>query len=532
MYDVNTLTIKGVELLAAATASDKLVLDGCAATTTYVDQSTAANTQTVPASVLSTTTDVYLIGYTSNHVQARASFIAGSSTGGDANTLYLYGHKQSAPSDVFVIYVASSQESFHLPEVGDVANVYETLFDMIYAVNTDAVTTAGTSTYCSLAEFNALKGRVVTTHKEGESSVGDNQNIYGDKYFMDFVQCRNGLAVGGTDGFLVGAVHVSGNIVPVDNEEDPGVPYNDIGSSSIAFRNLYVANVYTETISNEAGVSLNDPVYFHDVVSVEYDIIPENEAVIHPVYPSGSDLGNNLRHFKTLYVYEIDGGSNLSVKSSIRCTGSVTPADGVTDTALGAFNAPWGYINGGGLRITNGSVGKAILSGSTPVFKSFATFSYNDTYSSGDVWLTAPGSNEVQIAKLQDGTGQFGVSVGGATRFTINYSSTYSRYEATYSVPLRVSGGLIGNQPSYSSSTRQLKIGSIFMAFFPQGASITYTGQEFHSASSNKLKFANVVGTTVQPANDDVPDGYYVCLNDVNPTGNTAWALVQCISLD
>lgn len=530
MYDVNTLTIKGVELLAAATASDKLVLDGCAATTTYVDQSTAANTQTVPATVLSTTTDVYLIGYTSNHVQARASFIAGSSTGGDANTLYLYGHKQSAPSDVFVIYVASSQESFHLPEVGDVANVYETLFDMIYAVNTDAVTTAGTSTYCSLAEFNALKGRVVTTHKEGESSVGDNQYIYGDKYFYGSVQCMDDLLVDG--GSYIGNTYVSGNIVPVDSEEDPGVPYNDIGSSSIPFRNLYVANVYTETISNDSGIVVNDPINFQDVVSIASDIVPDVNAVIHPVYPSGSDLGSASKHFKTIYVYEIDGGSNLSVKSSIRCTGSVTPADGVTDTALGAFNAPWGYINGGGLRITNGSIGKAFLSGSTPVFKSFATFSYDDTYSSGDIWLTAPGSNEVQIAKLQDGTGQFAVSVGASTRFTINYSSTYSRYEATFSVPLRVSGGLIGNQPGYSSSTRQIKIGSIFMAFFPQGASITYTGQEFHSASSNKLKFANVVGTTVQPANDEVPDGYYVCLNDVNPTGDTAWALVQCISLD
>ena len=187
-YDVNTITAKGAELLAAATAADKLILDGCDATTTFVDAATAALVENRPASALSNTTTVSVIGATTNHVMARASFIAGTNTGGDANTLYLYGHKQSAPSDIYVIYVASSQEPFHLPETGDVANVYETLFNMTYSANPDAVTTPGVSTYCTLAEFNLLKARTVTTHKEDDDTVGENQTILGDKDFSGFTQ--------------------------------------------------------------------------------------------------------------------------------------------------------------------------------------------------------------------------------------------------------------------------------------------------------------------------------------------------------
>ena len=238
-YDTNTITAKGAELLAAATAADKLILDGCDATTTYLDAATAAAVSSRPTTPFSTTTEVSIIGYTSSHVQARAAFIAGNSTGGDVNTLYLYGHKQSAPSDIYVIYVASSQASFHLPEVGDVANVYETLFDMIYAVNANAVTTASTSTFCTLSEFNILKERTVTTHAEGDSTTGDNQVIYGQKNFENtvifdsFVRCND-------YAYLTKDLRVwNANTV-------------SIGESANPFKNIYVENLNVKDLSCES----------------------------------------------------------------------------------------------------------------------------------------------------------------------------------------------------------------------------------------------------------------------------------------
>ena len=88
-FDTNTLTAKGVELLASATAAIPIILDGCDATTTYIDQASAIDVSARPTSPLSTTTDVSVIGATANHVMARAHFQAGTNTGGEARTLYL-----------------------------------------------------------------------------------------------------------------------------------------------------------------------------------------------------------------------------------------------------------------------------------------------------------------------------------------------------------------------------------------------------------------------------------------------------------
>ena len=186
-FDMNTLTLKGAELLAASTVQNRLILDGCDAAVGFIDQNTAVNISARPSSPLSTTTDVSIIGSTAEHVMARAQWTEGQQTGGNANTLYLYGHNEQSPSNIYVIYICSSQSTFHLPTVGDVTPVFEALFDMIYACTLNSVTTASTSVYATLAEFNTLKERTVTTHKEQQATVGENQTIYGDKTFKGSV---------------------------------------------------------------------------------------------------------------------------------------------------------------------------------------------------------------------------------------------------------------------------------------------------------------------------------------------------------
>lgn len=192
-FDTQTVTIKGAELLAAATAQDKLIIVGCDVTQTYMTQAQAVNISARPASPFSNTTTVTQVGSNANHINSRVYFRAGENTGGDANTLFLYGHKQSDPTNDFVIFVASAETPFHLPVVGDVVDEWETALDIVYTINADAVGYAEQSTYCTLSEFNLLKERTVTTHKEGEPTQGDIQTIYGDKTFNGDVICAGWL---------------------------------------------------------------------------------------------------------------------------------------------------------------------------------------------------------------------------------------------------------------------------------------------------------------------------------------------------
>lgn len=193
-FDTQTVTIKGAELLAAATAQDKLIIVGCDVTQTYMTQAQAVNISSRPANPFSNTTTVTQVGSNANHINSRVYFRAGENTGGDANTLFLYGHKQSDPTNDFVIFIASAETPFHLPVVGDVVDEWETALDIVYTINADAVGYAEQSTYCTLSEFNLLKERTVTTHKEGEPTQGDIQTIYGDKTFNGDVICANWLA--------------------------------------------------------------------------------------------------------------------------------------------------------------------------------------------------------------------------------------------------------------------------------------------------------------------------------------------------
>lgn len=194
-FDTQTVTIKGAELLAAATAANQLIIDGCDATTGYMTQAQAVNISARPASPVSNTTDVTQLGSTAEHINSRVYFRTGVNAGGDVNTLFLYGHVASAPNDKFVIFVASSQTTFHLPVAGDVIDEWECALDIVYTINSGAVGYATQATYCSLSEFNLLKERTVTTHKEGFPTTGENQIVFGEKTFKDPAAFDDGATV-------------------------------------------------------------------------------------------------------------------------------------------------------------------------------------------------------------------------------------------------------------------------------------------------------------------------------------------------
>lgn len=186
-YEVQTVTLKGAELLAAASAADRLILAGCAATQTFISQADAINVSTVPADPYSTTTKVNIEGSENNHLFVYVLFVAGESTGGDCKSLYIYGHKESDPTHDYVLAVLSSNTPFHLPIVGEVSNTYGTSMDFVYAVADGAVSSIDNSAFVTRAEFDRLYDRAVTTHAYGTPTVGEAQTIYGQKTFKEKV---------------------------------------------------------------------------------------------------------------------------------------------------------------------------------------------------------------------------------------------------------------------------------------------------------------------------------------------------------
>lgn len=191
-YDTMTITAKGAELLAAATSIDKLLIAGCDATQTYLTKEDAVVISSRPATPFSTTTNARLEPSTANHVIIRAFFVAGESTGGEANSLYIYGHLQSDTSHDYVLAVLSSQTSFHLPVAGDISNIYGVLVDIIYNPAEGAVSSVTASVYATYGEFADLRDRAVTTHIQGNTTTGEAQTIYGEKTFKNTIISDNG----------------------------------------------------------------------------------------------------------------------------------------------------------------------------------------------------------------------------------------------------------------------------------------------------------------------------------------------------
>ena len=185
-WNVMTVTTKGTELLASATVDNSLVLVGCVADkTVYATIDAAKAVSQLPAEYNVGTTDVTILFVQNNNLFARAYFTTvDDPDDADVNSLYLYGRLYDS-SDLFVIAVASSSTPTHLPVDGDPDDSYQVLFNFKYNVPNTAAVTASSASFCTVAEFNDLASRVVTTHIQGSEMTGENQNIRGEKTFLN-----------------------------------------------------------------------------------------------------------------------------------------------------------------------------------------------------------------------------------------------------------------------------------------------------------------------------------------------------------
>lgn len=518
-FTVNTITLKGAELLASATAANPLILDGCDATQTYIDQATAVNVSARPASPYSNTTSVSIIGATSNHVVARAQFEAGTNTGGDVNTIYLYGHSQNDPSNVYVVYVCSSQTAVHLPLTTDVLTIVEILCDMIYTVTSGSVQVASTSVFTTLAEFNLLKERTVTTHKEGEATTGEAQFIYGSKSFVNDLNCP-------ATGHFKNLIADSGITTPSD------IDCSDIIASSV------------KTVSLQAKTGSQ--------IAVDTNLVPDNDL--------SRNLGDSTHRYSTVYASDIDcNGGAINLKGSVvvgapssACL--VYPISTATDSSIGTYSSPFnkGYI--GAVYIKNessasykgtwigipvldtsedtptvekGNAGIVLFDGSTTSsVKITADYDYegNETYTSINLHHAKQAGSydslEIYVADDDD------------YKFAIHRPSSEWVCEITPLVDAQ--SGLKGTAPTVSSGTVSIPIGGIIMAYIDQNgiASIsTPAGTQFTLPNNSGVTItrAQSNGSSVSDSEISLPNGTYVILCDAIDTTNS-FVIVQRIA--
>lgn len=497
-FDTNTITIKGAELLAAATAQDQLVLDGCDATQIFVTQNDAVVIENRPTTPYSTTSDVSVIGSTDNHVMCRAEFKAGVSTSGDANTLYLFGHKASAPSDIYVIYVASAQTPFYIPDVSDVISAYEALFDLIYAANADAVTTASTSVFTTLAEFNLLKERTVTTHKEGDNAVGDNQTILGEKTFNDPATFADlNVAELKVDTKLE-MDPLSLGIISRVVKPDSVSSGTSIGSTYIPYNDGYFSAIHCDSIEEQTSggkIYVKDELVCEDILNVA------------------------------------DRMSNTS--GEIKVDQAIIPYDPSTTTnSIGTSSAQWYKAYIADLIFASNNIDSRTAKSNSNIARLSMYRGYTSTNHIGTVLANRTDYSTIQIeSDLSTNKGGMLFITEGSTRFEISYDNNRSQYTALFNIPIVVDNGMFGLSPSadISDTSVTVPVGGMITIWLPNTGSGSLVGIEAGrtqlSVSASQYKTAKNSNGTFTAGDRYVPAGTYVALMDILHSGGDAWGI-------
>lgn len=267
-FEVNTLTNIGATLLAQATVQDSLVIVGCDVGGSALTVSQARNVTQRIATPLSNTTQVTPIDVNQNHVYCRAYFRAGVNTGGDFNTLYLYGHLESSPSTDVVIFVASSSTPFHLPESGDVIDEWECKFDIQYNINLDSVIFDTFSAYATQSELTQFKNDMLSaaTFKHqygGSATIGVDETIYGVKTFNSYIVAGGARFLGDIDTQDCDLNITDGNVL-IDNCSLNLYGYGThtmcVGEEDSSFSRI---DVHTETLALGSSYEPMDTIYIY-----------------------------------------------------------------------------------------------------------------------------------------------------------------------------------------------------------------------------------------------------------------------------
>lgn len=189
-FTVHTLTNVGATMLASATAGNKLRIIGCALSNVQYSLAQAQQLSTVPDTP---TTTAISVASVDNRVEARATFLReqGDQTGGNWYSMILIGRIGIvAPRPLAVIV---SDSPFYIPEIDSSISDVSVIFSLGFNIDINTILVPTETIYALNSELSALRDVAVTTHSINDSSVGDDQDIKGTKYFEKAIGSDNGL---------------------------------------------------------------------------------------------------------------------------------------------------------------------------------------------------------------------------------------------------------------------------------------------------------------------------------------------------
>ena len=272
LFENQTITQEGLNLVAHATASDAIV---------YTKALSNATVPADPSNVSSYSGKVGTIASASssgNAARITLAFENSDTMSSQAvKCVALMGRLQSESGDgVIVAYCSSGESSITLPPSNDAPCVTRFVVNLVMSTGSGSTINVVESGVASLSDLS----RFVSLHVAGDPTRGEDQEIKGSKTFDGEVT-------------LKGAVHMSANIVPTKDST------YKIGDSASR-----LTDVYTKTL--HAGVILHGEVVSPDEdIAVGSSISPEYTSVTNGI--SSLSVGAIDARFNTVYAETVNG---------------------------------------------------------------------------------------------------------------------------------------------------------------------------------------------------------------------------------
>lgn len=206
-FQNRVLTESGIALIAQATSANKIVFVGALSSTAYKDIN-ALSTIT-PGDLTGPTGTIKTSSATGNVARIVAEY-TNQQQAVNVKTVAILARLSTQTDADAVVFAAQSDQSasIYIPSMSELSTSVQVAFNVtIGNASTVAVNSAAN---VSLGDHERLMERSVTTHTDGDDTVGDDQSILGDKTFNGYVsfiggvlldspvQCEGNMAVTGS----------------------------------------------------------------------------------------------------------------------------------------------------------------------------------------------------------------------------------------------------------------------------------------------------------------------------------------------
>ena len=386
LFENQTITSEGLNLIAHATASDAIV---------YTKALSNATVPADPSNVSSYSGKVGTIASASSSGSAaRITLAFGNSdtTSSQAvKCVALMGRLQSESGDgVIVAYCSSGESSITLPSSIDAPCVTRFVVNLVMSAGSDSTINVVESGVASLSDLS----RFVSLHVAGDPTTGVNQTILGDKTWehqQDFNEaCR-----------FHDSVVTTGVFPETDN-------ISSLGLQNARYKAIYgetvnSTNVRTSTISSDeasigslhVGTILNGEIVSSDVdVELGSSLSPEHTTVTNGI--SSVYIGSSNARFNKVYAETVNGvylelsQAATSYKATLMCedgailtANDIVPSSQASDTpSCGRVTRPWKemYVKNA-IHLTKGT---SSTTDNLIIYEDDGGINFDNSYTGGD----------------------------------------------------------------------------------------------------------------------------------------------------